>query len=487
MPRRSTTCGRTGRTKDEVDLVERYCKEQGLFRTDATPAADLHQDRLARPGDGRAVARRAEAPARPRAARRDERRRGTRPSERPVTERGFGLDDAALGARRRPSRTTATRPRSATARSSSPRSRAAPTPAIRRSCSPPACWRRRPSSKGLHGAAVREDQPRPRLARRHRLSRQGRPRRSRSTSSASTPSATAARPASATAARCPSRSPHAVTEGQPRRVGRHLRQSQFRRPRQSAREGELPGQPAARRGLCPRRHDRHRPDDRADRHRQRTAKQVYLKDIWPTQRGSASRRSAKSVLPADVRSRAMPTSSPPTRPGTRSRSPRATSISGIATSTYIQEPPFLADMTVEAGSIQPIAGARVLAVLGDSVTTDHISPAGNISKNSPAGKYLMEHGVQPRRLQQLRQPPRQRPRHGPRHVRQHPHPQFPRPRHRRRRDEVSGRALAGHGVPATKPRRSCRADGGRCRRAARCRASRPRRRPIGNVRSTTPR
>src|SRR5262249_29880609 len=58
-------------------------------------------------------------------------------------------------------------------------------------------------------------------------------------------------------------------------------------------------------------------------------------------------------------------------------------------------PPFLADMQVEVGSIQPIAGARVLALLGDSVTTDHISPAGNISKSSPAGKFLIEHGVQP--------------------------------------------------------------------------------------------
>jgi aconitate hydratase len=64
-------------------------------------------------------------------------------------------------------------------------------------------------------------------------------------------------------------------------------------------------------------------------------------------------------------------------------------------STYIQEPPFLSDMTVATSSIKPIAGARVLAVVGDSVTTDHISPAGNISKNSPAGKYLIEHGVQP--------------------------------------------------------------------------------------------
>src|SRR5207249_5575295 len=64
-------------------------------------------------------------------------------------------------------------------------------------------------------------------------------------------------------------------------------------------------------------------------------------------------------------------------------------------STYIQEPPFLADMTVEVGKIEPISGTRVLGVFGDSVTTDHISPAGNISKTSPAGKYLMEHGVQP--------------------------------------------------------------------------------------------
>jgi aconitate hydratase len=64
-------------------------------------------------------------------------------------------------------------------------------------------------------------------------------------------------------------------------------------------------------------------------------------------------------------------------------------------STYIQEPPFLADLTRQPQPIQPIAGARVLAALGDSVTTDHISPAGNISKTSPAGKFLVEHGVQP--------------------------------------------------------------------------------------------
>ncbi len=64
-------------------------------------------------------------------------------------------------------------------------------------------------------------------------------------------------------------------------------------------------------------------------------------------------------------------------------------------STYIQEPPFLSGLTRDAAPIQPIQGARVLALLGDSVTTDHISPAGSIAKNSPAGKYLIEHGVPP--------------------------------------------------------------------------------------------
>ncbi|HUB87175.1 MAG TPA: aconitate hydratase, partial [Verrucomicrobiae bacterium] len=65
-------------------------------------------------------------------------------------------------------------------------------------------------------------------------------------------------------------------------------------------------------------------------------------------------------------------------------------------STYIQEPPFLVDLPRQPQSIQPIVGARVLAVLGDSITTDHISPAGSIAATGPAGLYLQEHGVQPR-------------------------------------------------------------------------------------------
>jgi aconitate hydratase len=65
-------------------------------------------------------------------------------------------------------------------------------------------------------------------------------------------------------------------------------------------------------------------------------------------------------------------------------------------STYIQEPPFLVDLPTEPGVISPIKGARCLAAFGDSVTTDHISPAGSIAKDGPAGKYLISLGVEPR-------------------------------------------------------------------------------------------
>lgn len=64
-------------------------------------------------------------------------------------------------------------------------------------------------------------------------------------------------------------------------------------------------------------------------------------------------------------------------------------------STYIQEPPFFVDMSEKPGNIESIEKARVLVKVGDSITTDHISPAGNISKNSPAAKYLVDNGVEP--------------------------------------------------------------------------------------------
>jgi aconitate hydratase A / 2-methylisocitrate dehydratase len=64
-----------------------------------------------------------------------------------------------------------------------------------------------------------------------------------------------------------------------------------------------------------------------------------------------------------------------------------------ADSTYVRKPPYFEGMTAQPERVNDIAGARVLAILGDSVTTDHISPAGSIKADSPAGRYLSEHGV----------------------------------------------------------------------------------------------
>src|SRR5207302_999278 len=66
-----------------------------------------------------------------------------------------------------------------------------------------------------------------------------------------------------------------------------------------------------------------------------------------------------------------------------------------AKSTYVKHPPYFENMPAKPAPLADIKGARVLAVLGDSITTDHISPAGSIKKDSPAGKYLIEHGVPP--------------------------------------------------------------------------------------------
>jgi aconitate hydratase len=64
-------------------------------------------------------------------------------------------------------------------------------------------------------------------------------------------------------------------------------------------------------------------------------------------------------------------------------------------STYVKHPPYFEGMTLEPPAVHDLSGARVLALLGDSITTDHISPAGNIKANSPAGQYLIAHGVNP--------------------------------------------------------------------------------------------
>jgi aconitate hydratase len=122
-------------------------------------------------------------------------------------------------------------------------------------------------------------------------------------------------------------------------------------------------------------------------------KPVYLKDIWPS-REEVGRVVAEAIGAEMFRARyenvfeANPTwNALPVTPSEL--------FPWDADSTYVQEPPFLIDLAAEPGPIKPLRGARVLAALGDSVTTDHISPAGSIAATSPAGKYLQERGVQP--------------------------------------------------------------------------------------------
>jgi len=122
-------------------------------------------------------------------------------------------------------------------------------------------------------------------------------------------------------------------------------------------------------------------------------KDVYLKDIWPTPELVSQTMSA--CVKAEMFQKRYT--------GVWDSNPKwnaiPTSVGDLydwkADSTYIQEPPFLINLADKPGAIQPIHGARVLAALGDSVTTDHISPAGSISQKGPAGKFLIENGVQP--------------------------------------------------------------------------------------------
>jgi aconitate hydratase len=119
---------------------------------------------------------------------------------------------------------------------------------------------------------------------------------------------------------------------------------------------------------------------------------VFLRNIWPSQ-SEIQDTVAAALVPEMFRERygdvftgnetwnAIPV-------------PEATELyEWVSDSTYIQEPPFWADLTPDVPPTENIYGARALALLGDSVTTDHISPAGSIATDSPAGRYLMEHGV----------------------------------------------------------------------------------------------
>ena len=118
---------------------------------------------------------------------------------------------------------------------------------------------------------------------------------------------------------------------------------------------------------------------------------VYLKDIWPTQ------HEIQDLVSANVTREQFTKSYKNVFAGNdhwaKLVSPEGQLFDWNSDSTYIQNPPYFTNMSKEAGSIEDISGARVLALLGDSVTTDHISPAGAIKQDSPAGQYLMDNNV----------------------------------------------------------------------------------------------
>ena len=120
---------------------------------------------------------------------------------------------------------------------------------------------------------------------------------------------------------------------------------------------------------------------------------VFLKEIWPTQaevqavleksiKKESYERIYAGVFDGDANWKSLPV-------------PMGKLFTWEAKSTYIANPPYFAGMGINPPPVTEIIGARVLALLGDSITTDHISPAGNIKKDSPAGAYLMEQGVSP--------------------------------------------------------------------------------------------
>jgi aconitate hydratase len=120
---------------------------------------------------------------------------------------------------------------------------------------------------------------------------------------------------------------------------------------------------------------------------------VYLKDIWPTNK-EISDTITQSLTPDMYRARYANVEQGPDE--WRSvRAPSSELFEWNSGSTYVQNPPYFEGMEMEPGAVTDIHNARPLLVLGDSITTDHISPAGSIQKVSPAGEYLLEHQVRP--------------------------------------------------------------------------------------------
>ena len=122
-------------------------------------------------------------------------------------------------------------------------------------------------------------------------------------------------------------------------------------------------------------------------------KPVYLRDIWP------SRAEIQEVVTRSIDSAMFRDSYAKVFSGDSNwnsvKVPTGNRFAWAEDSTYVRNPPYFEGMPAKPGAVADIRGARVLALLGDSVTTDHISPAGSIGKDTPAGKYLLSKGVQP--------------------------------------------------------------------------------------------
>jgi aconitate hydratase len=118
---------------------------------------------------------------------------------------------------------------------------------------------------------------------------------------------------------------------------------------------------------------------------------VYLKDIWPTLQ--EVRDQMQAALKPEVFQKLYRDFAEQNPKWNEIPASTGNVYQWDASSTYIQEPPFFSNFGLQSGQILEIKGARPLGIFGDSVTTDHISPAGSIKKTSPAGKYLLDHGV----------------------------------------------------------------------------------------------
>jgi aconitate hydratase len=123
-------------------------------------------------------------------------------------------------------------------------------------------------------------------------------------------------------------------------------------------------------------------------------KPVFLRDVWPTQQ--EVQKAIDSTVRAEVFQKAYEESLKGDERWKALEAPAGELFEWDEKSTYVKRPPFFDNMPRQAPPIRDIRGARVLAVLGDSVTTDHISPAGSIQAEGPAGRYLQSHGITPK-------------------------------------------------------------------------------------------